>query len=108
MLAAAGRAGLLLAVVVCLAGATVLVATDLDPRLERPAWSTVAQQLTPGVRDRAIVTVELGAAPLEYYLPRLRLRYLSRRLSVPVREIDLVGYAPLRAGALRPPTLPSR
>ncbi|MGD1051812.1 MAG: glycosyltransferase family 39 protein [Solirubrobacteraceae bacterium] len=104
VLAAAGRAGLLLAVVVCLAGATVLVATDLDPRLERPAWSTVAQQLTPGVRDRAIVTVELGAAPLEYYLPHLRLRYLSRRLSVPVREIDLVGYAPLRAGALRPPT----
>jgi hypothetical protein len=104
VLAAGGRAGLLLAVVVCLAGAGVLVATDLDPRLERADWSAVAQALAPGSRERAIVTVELGAAPLEYYLPHLRLRYLSRRLSASVREIDLVGYAPLRSGALRPPT----
>ena len=104
VLAAGGRAGLLLAVVVCLAGAGVLVATDLDPRLERADWSAVARALAPGSRDRAIVTVELGAAPLEYYLPRWRLRYLSRRLSTSVREIDLVGYAPLRGDALRPPT----
>jgi hypothetical protein len=104
VLAAGGRAGLVLAVVVCLSGVVVLVATDLDPRLERPAWNTVARELASGPGDRAIVTVELGAAPLEYYLPRLRLRYLSRRLSVSVREIDLVGYAPLRVGGLRPPT----
>ena len=35
VLAAGGRAGLVLAVVVCLSGVVVLVATDLDPRLER-------------------------------------------------------------------------
>jgi hypothetical protein len=104
LLAAGGRAGLLLAVVVCLAGAGVLVATELDPRLQRADWSAVARALDRGSRDRAIVTVELGAAPLEYYLPHWRLRYLSRRLSTSLREIDLVGYAPLRGDALRPPT----
>jgi mannosyltransferase len=104
VLAAGGRAGLVLGVVICLSGAGVLVATDLDPRLERADWNAVARALAPGSQDRAIVTVELGASPLEYYLPHLRLHYLSRRLSASVREIDLVGYAPLRSGALRPPT----
>jgi mannosyltransferase len=86
------------------ASAVVLVATALDPRLQRGDWSAVAATLRPGSQDRAIVTVEDGAAPLEYYLPALRLRYLSRRLSVSVREVDLIGYAPLRPGALRAPT----
>jgi hypothetical protein len=102
--AAAGRIGTVLAVVVCLSATAVLVATGLDPRLQRPDWSGVANALRDGSPDRAIVTVELAAAPLEYYLPGLRLRYLSRTLSVSVREVDLVGYAPLRPGALRAPT----
>ena len=102
--AAAGRTGTLLAVVVCLASTAVLIATGLDPRLQRGNWGAVAHALRSGSRDRAIVTVEDGAAPLEYYLPALRLRYLSRRLSVSVREVDLVGYAPLRPGALQAPT----
>jgi mannosyltransferase len=101
---AAGRIGPALAVVVCLCAATVLVATGVDARLQRPDWSGVANALRDGSPDRAIVTVELGAAPLEYYLPGLRLRYLSRTLSVSVREVDLVGYAPLRPGAVRAPT----
>ena len=41
---------------------------------------------------------------MEYYLPTLRLRYLSARRVVRIREIDLVGYAPLRPHASRPPT----
>jgi hypothetical protein len=102
--AGAGRSGTLLAVVVCLASAGVLIATGLDARLQRGNWGAVAHALRSGSRDRAIVTVEDGAAPLEYYLPALRLRYLSRRLSVSVREVDLVGYAPLRPGALQAPT----
>jgi mannosyltransferase len=101
---AAGRAGAVLAVVLCLGATTVLIATVLDPRLQRSDWSAVASDLRAGSRDRAIVTVELGAAPLEYYLPQLRLRYLSRTLTVSVREVDLVGYAPVRPGALRAPT----
>ena len=50
---------------------------------------------------RAITTVQLGAAPLEYYLPPLR--NLPRDASVRVSEIDETGYAPLRRGAGRPP-----
>jgi mannosyltransferase len=101
--AAAARAGPALAVIVCLAGAAVLVATDLDARLQRSDWSAVANGLRRATSDRAIVSVELAAAPLEYYLPGLHLRYFSRRLHVSVREVDLVGYAPLRA-PIRPPT----
>lgn len=102
--ARAGRLGAVLALMVCVVSATVLVATGLDHRLQRGNWSAVAQALRSGSQDRAIVTVEDGSAPLEYYLPALRLRYLSRRLSASVREVDLVGYAPLRTGALRAPT----
>ena len=52
-------------------------------------------------RARAITTVELGAAPLEYYLPRMH--NLPRDSSVTVSEIDETGYAPLRRSAGRPP-----
>jgi uncharacterized membrane protein len=103
-LPAAGRAGVLMALLVCLSGAAVVLATNLDPRLQRPDWHAVAAALRTGPGDRAFVSVELAAAPLEYYLPDLRLHYLSRRSSIVVREVDLVGYAPLRAGAPRPPT----
>jgi hypothetical protein len=102
--AASARGAVILAVAVCLAALAVLIATDLDPRLQRADWRAVAVHLRAGTADRAIVTVALGAAPLEYYLPHLRLRYLSRRSSASVREIDLVGYPPLRPGAIHPPT----
>lgn len=52
-------------------------------------------------RLRAITTVELGAAPLEYYLPGLR--NLPAGATVRVREIDETGYAPLRPSAGTPP-----
>ena len=48
-----------------------------------------------------ITTVELGAAPLEYYLAPLH--NLPRGASVKVTEIDETGYAPLRRGAGSPP-----
>lgn len=51
--------------------------------------------------ERAITTVELGAAPLEYYLPPLH--NVPRDSYVRLREIDEAGYAPLRAGAGTPP-----
>jgi mannosyltransferase len=101
---AAGRLGAVLAVMVCVSGAAVAVATDLDHRLARPDWSALAATLAGGPSDRVIVSVEDGAAPLEYYLPSLRLRYLSRRLSASLGEIDLVGYAPLRPDATHAPT----
>jgi hypothetical protein len=51
--------------------------------------------------DRAIVTVQLGSAPLEYYLSGLH--ELGAGTHVEVREIDETGYAPLRKGSEVPP-----
>ena len=84
----------LAAVMVC-AGLGIVVATDLDSRLQRGDWRGVAQTLRVAPTRRAIVTVEDGAAPLEYYLPGAHLEYFSRRRAVSLREVDLVGYAPL-------------
>ena len=55
----------------------------------------------PSRSPRAITTVELGAAPLEYYLPPLH--NLRRGAVVRVSEIDETGYAPLRSDAGDPP-----
>lgn len=98
---AAARAGAALAVVILLAFLAIAIDVDLSPRLQRGNWRDLAQVLREGARERAITTVELGAAPLEYYLPPLH--NLPRRDSVTVREIDETGYAPLRRGAGRPP-----
>jgi hypothetical protein len=81
----------------------------LSPRLQRGDWRGVAEVLrapvqagdVEGTRERAITTVELGAAPLEYYVGPLH--NLPRDTYVRVREIDETGYAPLRAGAGTPP-----
>jgi hypothetical protein len=84
----------------------ITIDTDASPRLQRGNWHALSRALagrrTPaGAPARAIVTVELGSAPLEYYLPRLHLLepgHLAR-----VSEIDEVGYAPLRSSAGSPP-----
>jgi hypothetical protein len=49
----------------------------------------------------AIVTAQLGSAPIEYYLPRLR--ELTPGMRTLLSEIDEVGYSPLRKGAEEPP-----
>ena len=74
---------------------------NLSPRLQRGNWRAVARALRGPAGERVITTVELGAAPLEYYLPPLR--NLSGGTSVTVGEIDETGYAPLRASAGRTP-----
>jgi 4-amino-4-deoxy-L-arabinose transferase-like glycosyltransferase len=85
--------------------AFLIVSLDVDasPRLQRGNWRDLAKLLDRGERPRTITTVELGAAPLEYYLPQLRLRNLARHASVTVSEIDETGYAPLRRSAGRSP-----
>ncbi|HEX5224882.1 MAG TPA: glycosyltransferase family 39 protein [Solirubrobacteraceae bacterium] len=99
----AGRtgAGLLAAGVV--ASAAITIDVNLSPRLQRGDWRGVADGLrrSPAPRARAITTVELGAAPLEYYLRGLH--NLHRGASVLVSEIDETGYAPLRRSAGEPP-----
>jgi hypothetical protein len=95
------RPGALLAATILAAFTIVTVDVDLSPRLQRGNWRDVAHALGPETRPRAITTVELGAAPLEYYLPPLD--NLARNTSVAVSEIDETGYAPLRHGAGRAP-----
>jgi mannosyltransferase len=93
--------GALLAATIVAAFTILSVDVDLSPRLQRGNWRDVARALGRGDGARAITTVELGAAPLEYYLPPLH--NLARHASVRVGEIDETGYAPLRHDAARPP-----
>jgi hypothetical protein len=97
----AGRTGAVLAAVLSLAFLAISLDVDLSPRLQRGNWRGLARALGSGDAARAITTVELGAAPLQYYLPGLH--NLHSTASVRISEIDETGYAPLRASAGRPP-----
>ncbi|HTD58291.1 MAG TPA: glycosyltransferase family 39 protein, partial [Solirubrobacteraceae bacterium] len=96
-----GHVGLCLATLLVLVFTALTIDVDLSPRLQRGDWHGVADVLRSGRYDRAITTVELGAAPLEYYLSPLG--NLARNSSVTVTEVDETGYPPLRKSALDPP-----
>jgi mannosyltransferase len=105
-----GRAGMAIAGVIALVFLAISIDVNLSPRLQRGDWRGVADAIASsslpagagaGASARVITTVELGAAPLEYYLPPLH--NLARGATVTTREIDETGYAPLRAGAGTPP-----
>jgi hypothetical protein len=95
--AQAGRIGVALAVTTAAAFLALSIDVNLSPRLQRGNWRAVAHALRGQGGERVITTVELGAAPLEYYLPGLH--NLARGTAVTVGEIDETGYAPLRASA---------
>ncbi len=97
----ASSLALALAVSIVLAFLVISIDVDLSPRLQRGNWRDVARVLHGGPGERVITTVELGAAPLEYYLPGLG--NLRPGSSVRVSEIDETGYAPLRPSAGEPP-----
>jgi mannosyltransferase len=93
-----GSIGLATVGLVALAFLAISIDVDLSPRLQRGDWRDLAHAIgSPHV----ITTVELGAAPLEYYLPPLH--NLARGATVETSEIDETGYTPLRAGADLPP-----
>ena len=102
---ASSRRAASLAALLIVASALALLAISIDvnlsPRLERGNWRDVARALRDAPATRAITTVELGSAPLEYYLPSLR--GLHEGTSVKLTEIDETGYAPLRTSAGQPP-----
>jgi hypothetical protein len=116
-----GLLGWLLAGVGAAAFLAITIDVDLSPRLQRGNWRDVAKLLRAPARSvgasqgsargsalatgagRVLTTVELGAAPLEYYLHEMHLHNLSRHDAVMVSEIDETGYAPLRSGAANPP-----
>jgi mannosyltransferase len=117
----AGRVGMALGALIAVAFLALSVDVDLSPRLQRGDWRGLAQTLRGGWRAgasagetlshgasarrvpplTAITTVELGAAPLEYYLPPLH--NLARDTQVRLREIDETGYAPLAPDVGTPP-----
>jgi 4-amino-4-deoxy-L-arabinose transferase-like glycosyltransferase len=97
----AERTGAALAALMVVAFAAISIDVDLSPRLQRGDWRGVARVLRGAGNDRVITTVELGAAPLEYYLPPLH--NLALGASVTVSEIDETGYEPLRPSAGSPP-----
>ncbi|HXC23369.1 MAG TPA: glycosyltransferase family 39 protein [Solirubrobacteraceae bacterium] len=96
-----GRIGMALAGLLAFAFLALSVDVNLSPRLQRGDWSGVARVLRSAQPEHVITTVELGSAPLEYYLPRLK--NLTAGQSVNVTEIDETGYAPLRPDAERAP-----
>jgi hypothetical protein len=96
-----GRIGIALAATTAVAFLVLTIDVNLSPRLQRGNWRAVAHALRGPAGERVITTVELGAAPLEYYLPPLR--NLARGTSVTVGQVDEAGYAPLRASAGRAP-----
>jgi mannosyltransferase len=96
-----GRVGIALAATIAVAFLAISLDVDMSPRLQRGNWRDVAKALQGAPSERAITTVELGSAPLEYYLHGLH--ELHTRSSVLVSEIDETGYAPLRASAGDPP-----
>jgi len=98
---ATGRVGMALAATIALAFLAISLDVDLSPRLQRGNWKGVARALRGGSGARAITTVELGSAPLEYYIPGLH--NLTPGRAVLATEIDETGYSPLRASAGRPP-----
>jgi mannosyltransferase len=118
-----GLLGWLLAGAGAAAFLAVTIDVDLSPRLQRGNWRDVAKLLRAPVQahgasalqgspagsttaagaGRVLTTVELGAAPLEYYLHEMHLHNLSRHDAVTVSEIDATGYSPLRPGAANPP-----
>ena len=99
----AGDAAVGLIALTLLAFLAVSVDVDLSPRLQRGNWRGLAQALREGSGgQRAITTVELGAAPLEYYLAPLH--NAPRDVQLTLDQIDETGYEPLRRSAGRAPS----
>jgi 4-amino-4-deoxy-L-arabinose transferase-like glycosyltransferase len=101
-----GRAGMALAGLIAVAFAALSIDVDFSPRLQRSNWRGVARAVSTELvapaaegrrATRVFTTVELGSAPLEYYLPPLH--NLTRGQSVATEEIDEIGYVPLQPGA---------
>jgi mannosyltransferase len=96
-----GRAGVALAALIAVAFLAISLDVDASPRLRRGNWRDVARALRGEPAEHVITTVELGSAPLEYYLHGLH--ELREGSFVQASEIDETGYAPLRASAGQPP-----
>jgi mannosyltransferase len=96
-----GRAGVWLAAFAAAGFLAISIDVSLSPRLQRGNWRALARVLRSGPPAQAIGTVQLGAAPLQYYLPGLH--RLAPGADATVAELAETGFAPLRPSAGRPP-----
>jgi len=100
---ATGRGGIVVASLIALAFLAVTLDVNFNVRLQRSDWSGVVsairKPLTPGAR--AITIEELASAPLEYYMAPLH--NMAAGTTSALREIDEIGWFPLRPRASEPP-----
>ena len=97
-----GLGGVAIAALISLAFLAVTLDINVNVRLQRSDWSGVAAALRrPLAAARAITIEELASAPLEYYMPPLH--NMSGGSSGRFREIDEIGWFPLRANASESP-----
>jgi hypothetical protein len=98
-----GRVGVVLVAAIAVAGLAISIDVNLSPRLQRSDWRDLAKLIPASPGARAITTIELGTAPMQYYLQGLRLHTLAQGSSVVVSEIDETGFEPFRTDLSTPP-----
>jgi mannosyltransferase len=97
-----GRTGMMLAAVIALAFLAVTIDANFNIRLQRSDWRGVVAAIRTKLAGPRVITLEeLGSAPLEYYLPPLH--NMTAGSTTTVREIDEIGFFPLRHDATVPP-----
>jgi hypothetical protein len=92
----AGRLGVVLAASLGAYWLAFAIYVPMTPNLQRPDFRGAAEALGPARRPRAVVSWELGATVMRYYLPGRSERVFGR---VSVREIDVIS----KSGARRLP-----
>ncbi len=86
----AGALGVAGATVLCAIGIATVIGVGIDPRLQRPAWRTVARALDSR-SDRVIFAINgCQVLPLSLYVPGLR---FAPATGAVVREIDVIAAA---------------
>ena len=101
--AAVPRFGPLALAGLCAALLALTIAVDVDTKLQRADWRSVARAIGGAPQPRAVVAPSIGDDPLAYYLPG-RTTIERGRASPRVSEIYVVGFtAAPRSAARRVP-----
>jgi hypothetical protein len=72
VLAAGGRAGIVVLAGICAVGLGVTIGVEANPRYQRDDWRGVARAVPVGMPSGVAVTPSSGRLALEYYLPGSR------------------------------------
>ena len=106
---ATSRSGMAAAAALGLVGLAMCVGVAIDDRYQRDDWRDVAAELGPATQPRLLVVSPVnGAVPLQLYLEGSRATRPDEH--APIREVDVIGFAPRGPGdpahAPRPPSPP--